>query len=326
MSIAGSTDSVGWRLHVRPSRRLRQFVRPTSRGDRRRPWPMPSRGPDCRDAVADATRSLLLTSGKGGVGTSNLALNLAIALGELGQRVVLVDADLGLANIDLLCGSDAAIRPGRRAGGRCRWPTRSCRGLAESGSCPGRMRMRTGSSVLGDGAGAAGRRAGRAGGGGRLPAGRRRLGAGPGHRPCWPRRPTRWWSSRRPSRPRWPMPTRRSAGSAAWPARLGCGVSSTRRRRRAEAERRPRPARRRRAGSSSGRWCHPGTGARPGRPARPAGGPGPPAVRDGLSQLGRLARRPTAGPRPDRRAAAAEPRRAPASSAARCALALAVGG
>jgi flagellar biosynthesis protein FlhG len=49
-------------------------------------------------------RSLLFTSGKGGVGTSNLALNLAIALGELAQRVVLVDADLGLANIDLLCG------------------------------------------------------------------------------------------------------------------------------------------------------------------------------------------------------------------------------
>ncbi len=49
-------------------------------------------------------RSLVLTSGKGGVGTSNLALNLAIALGELGRRVVLVDADLGLANIDLLCG------------------------------------------------------------------------------------------------------------------------------------------------------------------------------------------------------------------------------
>ncbi len=51
-----------------------------------------------------AARSLVFTSGKGGVGTSNLALNLAIALGEYGQRVVLVDADLGLANLDLLCG------------------------------------------------------------------------------------------------------------------------------------------------------------------------------------------------------------------------------
>lgn len=48
--------------------------------------------------------SLLFTSGKGGVGTSNLCLNLAAALAETGQRVVLVDADLGLANIDLLCG------------------------------------------------------------------------------------------------------------------------------------------------------------------------------------------------------------------------------
>lgn len=57
-------------------------------------------------AVADSARarSIVLTSGKGGVGTSNLALNLAIALGERGSRVVLIDADLGLANIDLLCG------------------------------------------------------------------------------------------------------------------------------------------------------------------------------------------------------------------------------
>lgn len=49
-------------------------------------------------------RSLVFTSGKGGVGTSNIALNLAIALGEQGQRVAIVDADFGLANLDLLCG------------------------------------------------------------------------------------------------------------------------------------------------------------------------------------------------------------------------------
>ena len=49
-------------------------------------------------------RTLLLTSGKGGVGTSNLSLNLAVALGAMGRRVVLVDADAGLANLDLLCG------------------------------------------------------------------------------------------------------------------------------------------------------------------------------------------------------------------------------
>ena len=52
----------------------------------------------------DAPRSLLFTSGKGGVGTSNLVLNLSIALARMGQRVVLIDADLGLANLDILCG------------------------------------------------------------------------------------------------------------------------------------------------------------------------------------------------------------------------------
>jgi len=51
-----------------------------------------------------AAQSLVFTSGKGGVGTSNIALNLAIALGEMGQRVALIDADFGLANLDLLCG------------------------------------------------------------------------------------------------------------------------------------------------------------------------------------------------------------------------------
>ncbi len=43
-------------------------------------------------------------SGKGGVGKSNLALNLAIALGCRGRRVVLFDADMGMANLDVLCG------------------------------------------------------------------------------------------------------------------------------------------------------------------------------------------------------------------------------
>lgn len=49
-------------------------------------------------------RSLVVASGKGGVGKSNLAANLAVALGQRGARVVLVDGDLAKASLDLLLG------------------------------------------------------------------------------------------------------------------------------------------------------------------------------------------------------------------------------
>lgn len=49
-------------------------------------------------------RCLAITGGKGGVGKSNVAVNLALELGSLGNQVTLLDADFGLANIDLLCG------------------------------------------------------------------------------------------------------------------------------------------------------------------------------------------------------------------------------
>jgi len=58
-------------------------------------------------AVERASRSALrltVTSGKGGVGKSNFALNAAIALAALDRRVLLVDADANLANLDLLIG------------------------------------------------------------------------------------------------------------------------------------------------------------------------------------------------------------------------------
>jgi len=47
---------------------------------------------------------IAVTGGKGGVGKSNVSINLSIALAEMGRRVVLLDADLGLANIDVLLG------------------------------------------------------------------------------------------------------------------------------------------------------------------------------------------------------------------------------
>ena len=49
-------------------------------------------------------RTLAVTSGKGGVGKSNVVANLAVAMGQLGASVLVVDADFGHANLDLLLG------------------------------------------------------------------------------------------------------------------------------------------------------------------------------------------------------------------------------
>jgi len=49
-------------------------------------------------------RVLAVVSGKGGVGKTSLAVNLAIGLAAAGRRVLLLDADIGLANVDLLLG------------------------------------------------------------------------------------------------------------------------------------------------------------------------------------------------------------------------------
>jgi flagellar biosynthesis protein FlhG len=49
-------------------------------------------------------RVIAVASGKGGVGKTNFAVNLGIALSKLGKQVLLVDADLGLANVDMILG------------------------------------------------------------------------------------------------------------------------------------------------------------------------------------------------------------------------------
>jgi len=66
---------------------------------------MVSQADNLRRALSNrAPKVLAVCSGKGGVGKTNVAANLAIALGRLGRNVCLLDADLSLANVDVLLG------------------------------------------------------------------------------------------------------------------------------------------------------------------------------------------------------------------------------
>ncbi|MDR0909766.1 MAG: MinD/ParA family protein [Spirochaetaceae bacterium] len=51
------------------------------------------------------TRIITVTSGKGGVGKTNVSVNLALAYSRIGKKVVVMDADLGLANVNVILGS-----------------------------------------------------------------------------------------------------------------------------------------------------------------------------------------------------------------------------
>ncbi len=57
-----------------------------------------------RMAQPNPVRVIAVTSGKGGVGKTNVSVNLAVSLADAGKQVMLLDADLSLANIDVLLG------------------------------------------------------------------------------------------------------------------------------------------------------------------------------------------------------------------------------
>ena len=57
-----------------------------------------------RIAKPHPVRVIAVTGGKGGVGKTNVAVNLGMAMASSGKKVMLMDADLGLANIDIMLG------------------------------------------------------------------------------------------------------------------------------------------------------------------------------------------------------------------------------
>lgn len=62
-----------------------------------------------RETKSKPVRVIAITSGKGGVGKTNLSVNLGVSLAQMGRRVALLDADMGLANVDILLGLSPAF-------------------------------------------------------------------------------------------------------------------------------------------------------------------------------------------------------------------------
>lgn len=82
-------------------------------------------------------RVITVTSGKGGVGKSNMSVNMAIQLGRLGKKVVILDADFGLANVEVMLGTRPRYNMADMIYGRKGIKDKICRGPENIGFISG---------------------------------------------------------------------------------------------------------------------------------------------------------------------------------------------
>jgi flagellar biosynthesis protein FlhG len=115
------------------AQRLRELAETYRQEILSKPAPPPS--------ASRRARVMAITSGKGGVGKTNVAVNLAYALIAQGKEVILLDADLGLANVDVLLGTTPQWHLGHAISGE-----RDVLGLLYE--APGGLRLIAGGSGL----------------------------------------------------------------------------------------------------------------------------------------------------------------------------------
>ena len=93
-------------------------------------------------------RVIAITSGKGGVGKTHCTVNLAIAFAQRGRKVLIVDGDVGLANVDILLDETPRYTLADVLSGE-----RTIQDIVADPWSRGRRRSRHGRSHAGDGSG-----------------------------------------------------------------------------------------------------------------------------------------------------------------------------